>query len=86
MTIKVIGFQCARTQQTLLNVEEAVEDLDEQPVIETIDSFEQIMESGAPHTPSLMIGDRVLAEGRIPSVYEISTWIREPYYEEAETF
>ncbi len=45
--------------------------------IEKVANYQQIVELGVMKTPGLIINDKVVSSGRIPSVEEITGWIQE---------
>ncbi|TAK55497.1 MAG: thioredoxin family protein [Bacteroidetes bacterium] len=77
MIIKVAGLPGVKTQQTIMNTEEAVSSVRATAEVEWINDVHEIMQMGAIRTPSLFINDELKTSGRIPSVHEVKTWITE---------
>ncbi len=77
MNIKVAGLPGMKTQQVIMNIEEAVASAKMNAEVEWINDVYQIMRMGAIRTPSLFINDELKTSGRIPSVHEVKTWITE---------
>ena len=77
MIIKVAGLPGIKTQQIILNIEEAVAEANTTAEVEWINDMYKITRMGAIRTPSLYINDELKTSGRIPSVHEVKTWITE---------
>ncbi len=77
MIIKVAGLPGIKTQQIIMNIEEAVAAASASAEVEWIHDMYKITKMGAVRTPSLYINDELKTSGRIPSVHEVKTWITE---------
>ena len=75
MRIIVAGLPGLKTQRTLTNVEEAVSKFDGEIQVEWKEYPCSTPVAGGIHTPSVLVNSRIKVSGRIPSLYEISTWI-----------
>jgi len=75
MRIIVAGLPGLKTQRTLTNVEEAVSKFDDDIQVEWKQYPCSTPVRGGIHTPAVLVNSRVKVSGRIPSLYEISTWI-----------
>jgi protein-disulfide isomerase len=75
MEIIVAGFPSIRTQRTLANAEEAITEFDEKLHIACIEDFREMKNVGVIYTPSVLVNNKLKVAGRIPSVYEITTWV-----------
>lgn len=82
MKIKVIGLPCAKTNRTLINAQAAATEFEDRPKVHLISDIYEIAEMGRLHTPTVMVNEKLKLTGRIPSVYEIKTWIEEELEEE----
>ena len=85
MTVKVVGLPGAKTQRTLVNAQEALISRRPKGSIEWVSDIEDMRELGLFYTPTVLINHKLKSTGRIPSVYEISTWIEEEMAEEVAT-
>lgn len=81
MLVKIIGFPCARVEQTMINASAAA-DVEEKVEILRVSDIHQITRMGGIATPTVIMNERVKSSGRIPSVYEITGWIMEELAEE----
>ncbi|MBI5217026.1 MAG: thioredoxin family protein [Ignavibacteriae bacterium] len=77
MIIKVAGLPGIKTQQTLMNTEEAVAQFPTEAEVEWISDIYKIARLGTVKTPSLFINDELKTSGRIPSVHEVKVWLEE---------
>jgi predicted DsbA family dithiol-disulfide isomerase len=77
MQITVVGLSCPRIKRTLINAQAAAAEFDEHPEVSWINDLHHIVEIGTKQSPTILINDKVKLSGRIPSVYEITTWIEQ---------
>ena len=77
MDIKVLGPGCARCVELERKSRRAVDELGVAANVEKISDIQKIIVYRIMATPGLVIDDKVKCAGRIPSVDEIKTWIRE---------
>lgn len=75
MKIKVLGPGCARCQQLEKAVREAVKELSIDAEIEDIKDIKKIMEYPILTTPGLVINEKLVVSGRVPSKAEVTTFI-----------
>jgi nucleotide-binding universal stress UspA family protein len=76
MTIKILGIGDAKTLALKSNLEAA---LDQYPVdgkVLEVTEVNRIAQSGVTETPALMFDNMVISEGRVPSVEELTTLLR----------
>ncbi len=71
MNIKILGSGCAKCAKLKLIVEEAVKNLKLDAAVEKVEDFMIIMEYGVMITPALVIDEKVIFSGKVPSVKEI---------------
>ena len=75
--IEVLGPGCANCQRLEANAREAVAMAGvEAEVVHVID-YRDIMARGVLSTPGLVIDDRVVSVGRVPSAGDIAAWLTE---------
>jgi len=78
MKIKILGSGCLNCQKLEANAKKAVEELGLEDVeIEHIYEINKIIEMGVTMTPAIMFDDEIKAQGRVPEVEEIKSWLQE---------
>ena len=75
MKIKVLGPGCARCQQLEKTTKEVVRDLGIDAEIEDVKDIKKIMEYPILTTPGLVIDEKLVCSGRVPSKAEVTTFI-----------
>ncbi|MFC1861423.1 thioredoxin family protein [Chloroflexota bacterium] len=75
MKIKVLGPGCARCQQLEKTVKDAVKELDTDAEVEDIKDIKRIMEYPILTTPGLVIDEKLVCSGRVPTKAEVTTFI-----------
>lgn len=75
LTIKVLGPGCANCKRLEQITRREVEKLGLEADIEKVTDYGQIMAYGVMSTPGLVINDKVVAYGRIPSNQEVTDWL-----------
>lgn len=76
MEIKVLGSGCSNCKKLLALTEEAVQELQSDANIIYVTDMVQIAEANFLRTPGLIINGKIVSYGRIPSVEEIKTFIK----------
>jgi small redox-active disulfide protein 2 len=79
MDIKVLGPGCARCVDLERKTRRAVDEMGVAANVEKISDIQKIVAYRIMATPGLVIDGKVKCAGRIPSVEEIKTWIREAH-------
>jgi small redox-active disulfide protein 2 len=75
MNIKILGPGCARCQQLEKTVKDAVKELGIDAEIEDVKDIKKIMEYPILTTPGLVINEKLVVSGRVPSKAEVTTFI-----------
>jgi len=71
MKIKVLGTGCPNCKALEKNTNEAVQELGIKATITKEEDIMRIMEYGVMHTPALVVDEKVLVSGRVPSKKEL---------------
>lgn len=77
MEIKVLGTGCPKCKRLESSVISALEELNIQANVGKVDDIMKIMEYGIMHTPGLVINEKVVLSGRLPSSGELKQLITE---------
>ncbi len=75
--IEVLGPGCANCQRLEANARQAVEMAGVEAEVVHVLDYRDIMARGVLSTPGLVIDDRVVSVGRVPSAGDIATWLKE---------
>jgi small redox-active disulfide protein 2 len=75
MEIKVLGPGCANCKKLYAEAEKAIAQSGQPATITKVEAMEDIVAYGILRTPGLVIDEKVVASGRIPSAAEIVTMI-----------
>jgi small redox-active disulfide protein 2 len=71
MDIKILGSGCANCKNLEKAAIKAVAELDLVATISKVEDIQKIMAYGIMRTPALVVDEKVLMYGRVPSVAEI---------------
>lgn len=75
MDIKILGPGCSNCKRLYAEAEKAVALSGQPATITKVEAIEEIVDYGILRTPGLVIDEKVVASGRIPSAAEIVTMI-----------
>lgn len=75
MKIKVLGPGCARCHQLEKTTREVVKELGIDAEVEEIKDMKKIMEYPILTTPGLVIDEKLVCSGRVPTKAEVTTFI-----------
>ena len=77
MNIKILGSGCANCEKLETLAKQAVAELDIQSTFEKVKDIEKILDYGIARTPGLVINEEVKSSGKIPTLDQIKSWIKE---------
>ncbi len=75
MKIKILGPGCARCQQLEKTAREVVKELSIEATVEEVKDMKKIMQYPILTTPGLVIDEKLVCSGRVPSKAEVTTFI-----------
>jgi len=75
LTIKVLGSGCANCKRVEQIVHKVVDNLSLETEVIKVTDYKEIMAYNILSTPGLVINEKVVSTGRIPSEAEITTFI-----------
>jgi len=73
--IKVLGTGCANCKVTLKLIEEAARARGVDIELEKVEDIGQIMSFGVMSTPGVVVDDKVVHAGGVPSRDQVETWL-----------
>ena len=75
LTIKVLGSGCPNCKKVEAIARQAVDLMGMQAEVIKVTDYNQIMEYNVISTPGLVINEKVVCAGRIPTPAEVTTWL-----------
>ena len=75
LTIKVLGSGCANCKKLEAITRQVIDQMDVQADVIKVTEYPDIMAYNVMSTPGLVINEKVVSTGRIPSAAEITTWL-----------
>jgi len=76
INIKILGSGCANCKRLEATARKVVASLGVEAEVDKVTDFNEIMKWPILSTPGLVINDKVVSSGRIPSEDEIATWLK----------
>ena len=77
MTIKVLGPGCTNCKTLERRTREAVEQLSLDAIIQKVEDYQEMSSYGIMSTPGLVIDEKVVSQGRVPTVEAIKELIQQ---------
>ena len=75
LSIKVLGPGCANCVKVAQLAQRAVNHMNVEAQIEKVTEFAEINKYRILGTPGLVINEKLVCAGRIPTVAEVTTWV-----------
>ena len=75
LTIKILGTGCPNCKKVESITRQAAQNLGVEAEFVKVTNYTQIMTYDILSTPGLVINDKVVCSGRVPSPAEVTTWI-----------
>lgn len=75
LTIKVLGSGCANCKRVEQITRKVVTDMGVQAEVIKVTDYTDIMAYNILSTPGLVINEKVVSTGRIPTPAEVTTWL-----------
>lgn len=75
LTIKVLGSGCANCKRLEQLTKQVVKDQNIEAEIIKVTEYPDIMSYNVMSTPGLVINEKLVSSGRIPTAAEVTTWV-----------
>jgi small redox-active disulfide protein 2 len=75
LTIKVLGSGCANCKKVEANARQAAAELGIEATFVKVTEYKDIMSYNIMSTPGLVINEKMVCAGRIPTPAEMTTWL-----------
>ncbi len=75
LTIKILGSGCANCKRVEQIARKVVEDLAFEAEVHKVTDYNDITAYNLLSTPGLVINEKVVCSGRIPTPAEVTTWV-----------
>ncbi len=83
LTIKVLGSGCANCKRLEALAHQSASTLGIEAEIIKVANYPEIMKYSILSTPGLVVNEKLVCSGRVPTVAEISTWLADAQMEPA---
>ncbi len=77
LAIKVLGSGCANCKKLEAVTKKVIDDLGLEAQIDHVTEYADIMKYPILSTPGLVVNEKVVSSGRIPTESEIAGWLKE---------
>ena len=75
LTIKVLGSGCANCKRVEQIVHKVVQEMTLEVEVIKVTEYPEIMKYNIMSTPGLVINEKIVSTGRIPTPAEVTTWL-----------
>ena len=75
LTIKILGSGCANCKRLEQIARKVVEELQLEAEVIKVTDYNEILKSNIISTPGLVVNEKVVSSGRIPSPAEVTTYL-----------
>ena len=75
LTIKILGSGCANCKRLEQIARKVVEEMSVEADVVKVTEYPDIMTYGITSTPGMVINEKVMSYGRIPTPAEVTTWV-----------
>jgi len=75
LEVKVLGPGCTNCNKVEQITRQAADYIGVEATITKVSDYSQIMEYDILSTPGLVINEKVVCSGRVPSLAEVTTWL-----------
>lgn len=75
LTIKILGSGCANCKRVEQIARKVVADMALEADIVKVTEYPKMMEYNILSTPGLVVNEKLVCSGRIPSTAEVTTWL-----------
>jgi small redox-active disulfide protein 2 len=75
LTIKVLGSGCANCKRLEQIARKVVSDMALEAEVIKVTEYPEIMKYNILSTPGLVVNEKVVSSGRIPTPAEVTTWV-----------
>lgn len=83
LTIKVLGSGCANCKRVEQIAQKVIADMGFQAEIVKVTDYNDIMAYNVLSTPGLVVNEKLVCTGRIPTPAEVTTWLADAAMQEA---
>lgn len=75
ITIKILGSGCANCKRLEQIAHKVVSEMDIEAEVIKVTEYPEIMAYNVLSTPGLVVNEKVVSSGRIPTPAEVTTWL-----------
>jgi small redox-active disulfide protein 2 len=75
LTIKVLGSGCANCKRVEQIARQVVEEMSLEAEIIKVTEYPDLMKYNIMSTPGLVVNEKIVSTGRIPTPAEVTTWL-----------